>query len=142
MAIVWRFVRRRKKKISPLQPLPAPAPLPAHLTALADLQALREKNLLQEGKTKSYYSQLSRILRTYIANRWQVRAMEMVSQEIADALQAEDIPTQERERLNGILRCADWVKFAKGNPSLEESLQRINEAETFVRQTAQQKTTL
>ena len=116
---------------------PAP-PLPPHEAALAALEKLRAQRLWQEGKHKLYYSALTDILRTYIAGRYGVSAMEMTSDEILAAvrvLSEEELPKKAAMDLTAILRDADLVKFAKAEPDAEQNEQNYLRAYYFVEET-------
>lgn len=113
---------------------PAP-PLPPHEAALAALEKLRAQKLWQEGKHKLYYSALTDILRTYIAGRYGVSAMEMTSDEIVEAMRGVDLPRKSAMDLAQILREADLVKFAKAAPEADENEAAYRAACDFVEQT-------
>lgn len=113
---------------------PAP-PLPPHEAALAALEKLRAQRLWQEGKHKLYYSALTDILRTYIAGRFGVGAMEMTSDEIVEAMRGVDLPRKSAMDLAQILREADLVKFAKAAPEADENEAAYRAACDFVEQT-------
>ncbi|MBQ5619754.1 MAG: hypothetical protein IIU94_02130, partial [Alistipes sp.] len=74
---------------------PAP-PEPPHVVAIKALEALHHQKLWQNNKHKIYYSTLTDILRTYIAGRWEVGAMEMTSDEIITAMRNEELPEKAR----------------------------------------------
>ena len=114
--------------------MPAP-PLPPHEAALAALEKLRAQRLWQEGKHKLYYSALTDILRTYIAGRYGVSAMEMTSDEIIAAMRSIELPDKARADLTAILRDADLVKFAKAEPDAEQNEQNYLRAYYFVEET-------
>ncbi len=99
---------------------PAP-PLPPHVAAIRALEALHHQKLWQNNRHKLYYSGLTDILRTYIAARWEIGAMEMTSDEIVAALRDTELPDKARRDLGAILRNADLVKFAKATPEAEEN---------------------
>ena len=108
---------------------------PAHIIALRDLEALRQKKLWQEGLHKQYYSELSDILRTYLLNRWGVPALEMVSEEILRALEAVPVSAKHLHALQCTLQTADAVKFAKACPLPDENSQAFQSVYTFVEET-------
>lgn len=113
---------------------PAP-PLPPHVAAIQALEALHNQKLWQNNRHKQYYSGLTDILRTYIAARWDIGAMEMTSDEIIDAMRAEELPDKARMDLTAILRDADLVKFAKATPPAEENEADYLKAYYFVEET-------
>ena len=128
-----RILKRYGKRFSDMF-RPAP-PLPPHEAALAALEKLRAQRLWQEGKHKLYYSALTDILRTYIAGRYSVSAMEMTSDEIVEAMRGVDLPRKSAMDLAQILREADLVKFAKAAPEADENEAAYRAACDFVEQT-------
>ena len=113
---------------------PAP-PLPPHVAAIQALEALHNQKLWQNNRHKQYYSGITDILRTYIAARWEIGAMEMTSDEIIAAMQPVELPDKARMDLTAILRVADLVKFAKAAPEAEENEACYLKAYYFVEET-------
>lgn len=113
---------------------PAP-PLPPHVVAFAALEKLRSERLWQEEKHKLYYSTLTDILRSYIAGRYEVGAMEMTSDEIIEAMRRVELPQKSAMDLTQILRDADLVKFAKAVPEADENEAAYRAAWDFIEQT-------
>lgn len=138
-ALIWwirRELARRGKKIGDLFK-PAP-PLPPHVVAIRALEALHHRKLWQNGNFKAYYSELTDILRTYLAGRYGIGAMEMTSDEIIEALRAlsvEELPKKCSMDLTAILRDADLVKFAKFEPEAEQNENDYTKAYYFVEET-------
>lgn len=108
---------------------------PAHILALNALEALRLKKLWQQGEYKSYYSELSDILRIYIENRWNIQAMEMVSDEIIQALSELSLEDKLIDNIRFTLYHADMVKFAKGQPLSDENQRAFDNVLHFVNAT-------
>lgn len=114
---------------------PAP-PLPPHVEAIKALEALHNQKLWQNDRHKQYYSGLTDILRTYIAGRYGIGAMEMTSDEIIAAMRkVEDLPQKSAMDLTTILRDADPVKFAKAMPDGEQNEANYFRAYYFVEET-------
>lgn len=113
---------------------PAP-PEPPHVVAIKALEALHHQKLWQSGKHKLYYSTLTDILRTYIAGRWSIGAMEMTSDEIITAMRAVELPEKARMDLTSILMDGDLVKFAKFTPEAEQNESDYTKAYYFVEET-------
>ena len=128
-----RWLRSRGKRIGDLF-RPAP-PLPPHVAAIQALEALHNQKLWQNNRHKQYYSGITDILRTYIAARWEIGAMEMTSDEIIAAMQPVELPDKARMDLTAILRVADLVKFAKAAPEAEENEACYLKAYYFVEET-------
>ncbi len=137
--LLKRYLEARGKHLSDLFK-PAP-PLPPHVVAIRALEELHHRKLWQNGKFKSYYSELTEILRTYIVGRYGVGAMEMTSDEILEAMRQipeAELPKKAAMDLSSILREADLVKFAKAEPSAEENENAYTRAYYFVEETKQQ----
>lgn len=138
-ALIWwirRELARRGKKIGDLFK-PAP-PLPPHVVAIRALESLHHRKLWQNGNFKAYYSELTDILRTYLAGRYGIGAMEMTSDEIIEALRelsVEELPKKCSMDLTAILRDADLVKFAKFEPEAEQNENDYTKAYYFVEET-------
>lgn len=128
--LLVRYLRKRGKRLSDL--FKAAPPVPAHIVALGALERLRGEQLWQNDKHKLYYSRLSDILRSYLAGRFDVEAMEMTTDEIVSALRHLDVEQKAKMDILSLLRDADLVKFAKAIPGAEENEQAYNKALYFV----------
>ena len=131
--LVVRYLHKRGRRLADLFK-PAP-PVPAHVVAITALEKLHNEKLWQNNKHKLYYSGLSDILRTYLAGRFEVGAMEMTTDEISDALRSLDIEEGQKMSLLAVLRDADLVKFAKVEPEASENELAYNRAYYFVDET-------
>ena len=133
--IIILIRRLRKRKRPQTQAGKRKPDEPAHVTALRALEALRQKKLWQEGRHKQYYSELSDILRTYLDHRWDIPAMEMVSDEIMGAIRQHPVEPQLQNKLRLTLQTADSVKFAKACPLPDENSQAFQSVYEFVEAT-------
>jgi len=133
---LYYFIKRRKEKKPIFQIRPKPA-LPPHEIALEAFEALRRKKLWQSGKVKDYYSEMTDIVREYIEGRFRIRALEMTTDEITEALKSADVSGPARERLKTTLVSADLVKFAKAQPLPAENDTCLDICVEFVRETRQ-----
>ncbi len=90
--------------------------------AIAYLQNLEKKQLIQKGEVKEYYSEMTDIARTYIEESVKVPAMESTSSELIAAMKKAIsekkmlINREELEKFKLVLENADLVKFAKSKP--------------------------
>jgi len=78
----WLFYYVWNKRRKGESILPEAPKRPAHEVALEALRSLDSEHLWQRGKIKEHYSQLTDIVRMYIERRFDVMAMEMVTDEI------------------------------------------------------------
>ncbi|HEY6162811.1 MAG TPA: hypothetical protein VI112_16390 [Bacteroidia bacterium] len=127
------LVQRNNKR--PKRVIPKEPPLPAHLLALRQLDALRDKKLWQEGKLKEYHSELSDIIRAYIEHTFPVNALELTTDEILYRFRRINIPREIKNKLQQLLVLSDMVKFAKETPVAEENELSLMNAYDFVRST-------
>ena len=128
-----RYLESRGKRFGDL--FKAAPPQPPHVVAIKALEALHHQKLWQNNKHKQYYSALTDILRTYIAARWSIGAMEMTSDEIIEAMRSAELPDKAGMDLTAILRDADLVKFAKATPEAEQNEADYLKAYYFVEET-------
>lgn len=131
--LLIRYLHKRGRHLSDIFK-PAP-PVPAHIVAIEALEKLHNEKLWQNNKHKLYYSELSDILRTYLAGRFDVGAMEMTTDEISEALRNVEIEQKEKMDLFSVLRDADLVKFAKATPDAEDNELAYSKAFYFVENT-------
>ena len=136
--MVYYFVRR-KKQVKPVMASRLKTTIPPYEAAIEALEGLHRKKLWQAGRVKEYYSELTDIVREYIELRFPVRALEMTTSEIYEALRRTDVSNNARETLNKSLVLADLVKFAKEQPLPLENEQSFNQCVDFVRETRPRK---
>lgn len=90
--------------------------------AIAYLQNLDKKQLVQKGDVKEYYSEMTDIARTYIEESVNIPAMESTSSELMGALKKAIsekkmfVNSEELDKFRQVLENADLVKFAKSKP--------------------------
>lgn len=75
------------------------------------------------------YEALSNILREFLQHRYRFRALEQVTQEIADELESREVKA--RETVLKLLLRADFIKFADGRPDIDECRSSLKIAEVF-----------
>lgn len=130
------YIIRKRKKAEPIFRLRSKIRLLPHELALMEFEKLRIKKLWQAGKIKEYHSELTDILRRYIENRFQSKAMESTTGEILNNLK--DMPEIEPSSLSNlgqILTLADMVKFAKQQAVASENEESLLSAIGFVNST-------
>ncbi|MCL2167793.1 MAG: hypothetical protein FWH59_01560 [Lentimicrobiaceae bacterium] len=133
---VWRYIKKKRtqKPVIVVKPKPKIKP---HITALKELEKLRQKKLCEQGKTKEYYSELIDIVRIYIDGQWEIGAMEMVTSEIMDALKNTEIHAEVMKKLYQACSIADLVKFAKYIPLPTDHDAAFKDCKEFVERTAE-----
>lgn len=129
--LVTQFVRHWRRRSSRLEPPPA-----AHEVAYAALRALREKKLVEAGRLKEYYYELSLIVRHYIEDRFGLRAPEMTTEEFLQSLGSGSVLSNEhRALLQEFLTESDLVKFANYAVSAEDATRAHDRAVAFIEET-------
>lgn len=108
---------------------------PPHIIALRSLEKTRSQKLWQNGKQKQFYTQVTDALRQYIADRYEVAALEQTSAEMFRDLQDKEIDPALMERMKELFTTADFVKFAKHTATDEENENAIPTAIRFVNET-------
>ncbi|MBQ4012886.1 MAG: hypothetical protein II607_03115 [Bacteroidales bacterium] len=135
-ALVWLLVRwirlRRQNREFFGKPVVKDPP---HIVALRSLEKTRAQKLWQAGKQKQFYTQVTDALRQYIADRFDVAALEQTSAEMFRDLQDKDIEPELKEKLKDLFTTADFVKFAKHTASDQENENAIPTAIRFVNET-------
>lgn len=123
--IIWR---RKKQYIAP--------GLPPHVIALQALDEIRRKNLIEQGKIKEYYYQVSNVLRHYIEGRFAIMAPERTTEEFLGELQKTSVLNSDQKSvLKSFLTHCDMVKFARFSPTQEQIEQVFATALDFIDQT-------
>ena len=112
--------------------------VPAHITALKELNNIEKKELWQSGKIKQYHSGISEILRKYMEHRFKFIALELTTDEILSNIE-NTISREEHVELKQVLQRADLAKFAKSKPNEEENKQSMELAKRFIDKTKKSK---
>jgi len=109
--------------------------LPPYEEAIINLEALKQRQLWQNGQEKEYFTGLTDILRVYIDRRFGINAVEMTSSEIVRTLKQRNETRAVNEQLTMILEMADIVKFAAVRPLADDNEMAYQRAVNFVEQT-------
>lgn len=127
-ALAYYYLRNKKPTPKPVYVKPS---RPAHEIALEQLNLLEKEKLWQQGQVKTYHTQLTDIIRTYIEHRYNVPAMEQTTDEIISSL-SHLLPSSMVESLKTIFTTADLAKFAKMQPVSYENEASMKYAKEFV----------
>ncbi len=123
--------RKSEDEVLPVEPL-----RPAEEVALEKLDAIREQKIWQTGQVKEYHTQLTDVVREYIARRFEVSSVEQTSDETLRAMRGLLSDKKELyESLREMLTLADLVKFAKWTATPDENEKSLRSAYTFVKET-------
>ena len=126
------YLRKRAKPID-LQSEVASQRQP-HEIAYEQLDRIEGMNWIAQGKMKVYHTEISHVMRRYIAARYHIPALELTTEELLNRLQPEDMP---RERVQQFFTNCDLVKFARYSPTKPETHERMEEARRIVDETKQ-----
>ncbi|MBU0728997.1 MAG: BatD family protein [Proteobacteria bacterium] len=111
-------------------------PVPAHIRAYQELDALVALGLVERGEIKRFYSKVSDIFRHYIENRFFIKAPEQTTEEFFGELGSNQIiPSQHKPQLKNFLTHCDLVKFAKHRPSDEKTRETVGLLRNFIKET-------
>ncbi|MBM6864394.1 hypothetical protein H6A66_04275 [Bacteroides caecigallinarum] len=108
--------------------------LPPHQEAMKHIEEIKANKNMQREDPKLYYTELTDVIRTYIAERFGFNAMEMTSAEIIEQLlQVKD--KDSLKDLKYLFETADLVKFAKHAPMMNENDMNLVNAVDFINET-------
>lgn len=130
---VIKRIRERKSLIPFTQP--EKPKLPPYEQAIKELDEIKQLKLWQQGKEKEYFTSITDTLRRYLVDRFGVNAMEKTSAEILDRVKSVDEIVPAYDKLEQVLKLADYVKFAKFRPLPDENDLSLMNAYFFVNQT-------
>ena len=104
---------------------------PAEL-ASQKLEALRTKQLWQQGMTKEYYVELTEILREYMENNFGISCLEATTSETMMYMRQHNLLSEFSVKVGRILELGDMAKFAKQKPMSLQNEQVFIDALDFV----------
>lgn len=133
MLLAYYFYKRWKSR-EVLEEIRVPKE-EADIVAIRKLEELNTKQLWQNGEVKSYYSELSFIVREYLENRYLFMALELSTEEILMQLPQLELEEVEKKKLHKILSLSDMAKFAKQKPLASENEEALRFAFEFVEET-------
>lgn len=128
---LWLWLRKRNKtKAAQETPdLRTPAE-----RATDNLTEIKNALLWQHGEIKTYYSQVTQVVRVYVEEAYGVKALEAISDELLAELQP-SVSTEAHGVIARMLATADAVKFAKMIPGPDQHTQLLTDAFEFVKLT-------
>tara|TARA_R110000868_G_scaffold410193_1_gene697557 strand:+ start:11316 stop:12974 length:1659 start_codon:yes stop_codon:yes gene_type:complete len=118
--LLYWFLWRKK----PLTELEQIALLPPYDRAKLALKKLEESTYLKQAEFKEYYSELTLIIRKYLDEKVYDHSMESTTDELVNRLRLLkegnqiDLSKETIKNIEGILKRADLVKFAKSAPDV------------------------
>ena len=131
-AVVW--LRRRRRAALPVA-APVVARDPAAL-ALAELEALRRRDLPARGRFADHAFQLGRIVRRFLEAAAGTPLPGDTTPEFVRHLEASTLDSDARDRIGTLMRFWDQVKFARAAASVEQATRAEHTVEGLVRRFA------
>jgi hypothetical protein len=111
--------------------------VPPHEWALAALESLAARKLIEQSMFHEFYFQLTDIVRQYIERRFSIMAPERTTDEfLRETRRDPTLRDDHKDLLGRFLRAADMVKFARHEPTAEEAGLAFTAARGFVDETA------
>ena len=129
VAAWWAWRRRRPVAV----PAPAPAASDPRTEALAALAALRALRLPEHGRFPEHAFRLGQILRRYLEAVTGVTHPGDTTPELVRHLKLSGLEAEDVNRLAGLLRAWDQVKFAREPYTLDEAVRAERATEAFLR---------
>ncbi len=136
VALVAWLIMRRKRPAGRAPLKPSTPPRPPEEVAREALAALKARGLIEEGRVKEFYVELSDILRRYLQGRFGLSCLDMTTSEIVREMKAFPLASNDFGALRSLLEDCDLVKFAKFVPAPDEPARHISAGLDFVDHTA------
>ena len=133
--LAYILIRRKKRKAAKEEVLPP------YEEAIFALKKLDESHLINENRSKEYYSNLTEIVKRYLDREVDSSALESTSDELIERLQLHkdaghfDFDRETIRHLDQILKRADLVKFAKMQQGIGQAEADRNTIETIINET-------
>jgi tyrosyl-tRNA synthetase len=132
---LWKYLSKRKLLVKKeVTSLPESDEL-----ALQRLEELRASAPWKKGQGRAAIFQLSEIVRSYLGQRLKFSALDLTSEEFIQELHHRRLLGLDLAQLTEEVRWEDMVKFAKLEPTEEECLRGISQAESMIRHTRPQR---
>lgn len=131
MLLGYLVYKKLKKKERIKQEQDIPDPRTPYEKAVAKLEELIAKRLLEQDKVKEYYTELSEIVRTYIEEEFKIPATQLTSNELIKRLK-DEMRIEIMIALREFLEISDLVKFAKYIPQLERIHRNTQDAKNLL----------
>jgi hypothetical protein len=122
----WRQKNMRKEAIIYEQNQTAKA------KALRKLKNLEAENYPQKGAIKLFCSELTFILREYLANQYQFSALEMTTSELLFFCKENNILEAQNADLQYIMNVSDYIKFAEGGAGNAFFTKALEDVKTII----------
>ena len=137
--LFWRL-KQTKKASSPSVAAPTPD-LKPHEIALAELNRLLDRKLLESGQFQEHYFELSEIFRRYLGMLLSIPALDWTTEEIGEHVsRSSQLDANVKQGLLVLLPATDRIKFAKAPVELQTALNHVDAVRNFIRDTTPEMT--
>jgi len=135
---VYKYFKNKPKNEVPIFSKPKPK-IPAHVIALQKLEELKKQEFHKKD-LKTFYTEMSNIVRMYIEDRFKIPALEQITSEIINGFNKTEFANNDmNSKLQELLSLSDMVKFAKDKPDDYKNEMMIEYAFSFVNYTKEVK---
>ncbi len=105
-----------------------------------ELERIESLGLLEKSKIKEYYYLVSLALRTYLENRFSLKAPEQTTEEfLGSVINSDKLEGRHINILKEYLNHCDLVKYAKFDPGKAQAESLVDTTRRFIEETAQDK---
>jgi hypothetical protein len=112
------------------------APLPLDQWALQEIERLEKTLTPPQGEAEAYHTQLSFVVRRYLAERFGLHSLQQTTPEFLEAIRrSSQLSVEKQTLLTELFARCDLAKFARTGTSSEECRRAAELARQFVRQT-------
>ncbi len=130
LSVVAAYLRRRSAAL----PVPVPAARPPRERALAAIAELEESGMAEAGEIKAFYSALSQIVRSFLADTDRSWGLDLTTIELVAAVSRDGVRPAELAALSALLGGADMAKFARWRPNMADAKRALSEARRWLEQ--------
>lgn len=128
--LIYRYLRKRRNEPKKNAKVIKGPPMQ---WALSQIDLLVAEKLLEKGETKSFYTRLLDICRTYFDERIKSHTFQSTSQEMIDKLQNYLQKQKDRAALQDFTQLSDHVKFAEHLPKEDQTRSAVEIAKETIR---------
>jgi hypothetical protein len=115
------------------------SPLPSDRWALREIERIERTLMPPQGEAETYHTQISFVMRRYLAERFGLHALQQTTTEFLEAIrQLPQLPAEEQALLTELFERCDLAKFARAGASPEECQRTAELARTVVARCSRQ----
>lgn len=122
------YLRRRGRT----KPVPQPEPVAPRDRALTGLDFLARCGLIEAGELKGFYSELSLIVRQFLAESDERWGLDLTTLQLMGSVAEDGIADPDVRTLEALLSEADLVKFARLRPDATEASVALEAARAWI----------